>query len=168
MFFVSPEFIQEGITPVFRTFDVFYEQNDCRYYLEQDFKPCFLCLPNFDEYGDAYLVFRKEDKGYRRIISSKDQGYRRMIAANNESGFDSMTGDGHGISKFINAMLDLNLSPDSLSISFLNVDSDEWEKLRNGCWYNKNMAGYMGSMNYKAQGIFESLFKKAQERRKNS
>ena len=91
-----------------------------------------------------------------------------MIAANNESGFDSMTGDGHGISKFINAMLDLNLSPDSLSISFLNVDSDEWEKLRNDCWYNKNMAGYMGSMNYKAQGIFESLFKKAQERRKNS
>lgn len=165
VFFVNPEFIQEGKEPIFRTFDIYYKQDDCRYYLEQDFNPCFLCIPNFDEYGYAYLVFWKEDKGYQRIISLKDKGYRRMIAAAYESGFDSLTGDGHGISKFINAMLDLNLSPDLLYISFLNIGSDEWEKLSNGCWYNKNMGGYVGSVNCKAQDIFESLFKNAQQKR---
>jgi len=167
IFFVSPEYIQEGINPVFRTFDNYNGRNDCLDYLEQNFKPYFLCSPSFEEDGYAYLVFWKEDKGYQRIISSDDKGYRRIIRADYISCFHSNNGGAISIHNFIEAMLDLNLNPDWLYISFLNVSSDEWQKLSECRWYEQKLLGGSGEVNSKARDIFEKCFKKVQEERSN-
>ncbi len=168
VFFINPEYIQEGKNPIFRTFDIRDKQDDCRHYLEQDFKPCFLCSPNFTRHGCAYLVFWKEDKGYQRIISSEDKGYLRMIVADNVNSFYSSGRERTRIIySLIYAMLDLNLNPDWLYIPFLNIGSDEWEKLSHDCWYSEKMGGYVGTVNNEAQDIFERWFKQVQEKRKN-
>lgn len=168
VFFINPEYIQEGINPIFRTFDIRDKQDDCRHYLEQDFNPCFLCSPNFTRHGCAYLVFWKEDKGYLRIISSEDKRYLRMIVAGNVNSFYSSGRKGTQIIyNLIYAMLDLNLNPDSLYIPFLNTGSDEWERLDHDCWYSEKIGGYVGTLNNEAQDIFERWFKQVQERRNN-
>lgn len=157
VFFIRPEYLQENITPIFQSFDIISTRNDCRCLLEQEFNPYFLCSPNFNEDGFTYLVFWKEDEGYWRMIKSNTVG-----------GFYSSGGGAQNIFNLIYAMLDLNLSSDWLHISCLNVGSFEWKNLEEGCWYNNKMSGYVRAANYKAQDIFESWFKKAQENRKYS
>lgn len=157
VFFVRPEYLQEGITPIFQSFDIISTRDDCRRLLEQEFKPYFLCSPTFEENGYVYLVFWKQDEGYWRMIQSNTVG-----------SFYSSGGGAQNIFNLIYSMLDLNLSPDWMNISFLNVDSSEWKELSKGCWYNKGMSRYLGAANHQAREIFESWFNNAQERRKSS
>lgn len=157
IFFIRPEYLQEGITPIFQSFDIISTRDDCRHFLEQEFKPYFLCSPTFEEDGYVYLVFCKQDEGYWRMIKSNTVG-----------SFYSSGGGAQNIFNLIYAILDLNLNPDWLHISLLNVDPLEWEKLSKGCWYNKNMSGYAGAANYKARDIFKSWFNNAQESRRSS
>ncbi|NJM77540.1 MAG: hypothetical protein HC852_19380 [Acaryochloridaceae cyanobacterium RU_4_10] len=73
VFFINSKYLQEGETSIFKPFNIGSEE-DCYSYLEQNFKPCFLCSPSFDQSGQAYLIFWKEDEGYYRIIQSNAMG----------------------------------------------------------------------------------------------
>ena len=148
VFFIRPEYLQESREPIFTSFDIISKREDSIRLLEQEFKPYFLCSPNFDKDGEAYLVFHKEDDGYSRMIKSNTVG-----------GFYSSGGGANNVHTLILTMLNLDLNPDKLYIPFLNVKLDEWKKLETGCWYNKNMGGYVGAANNTARDIFEKWFK---------
>lgn len=155
VFFIRLEYLQEGKDHIFQDFDIVSTKKDCHRFLEQGFRPYFLCSPNFEEYGDAYLVFWKQDEGYWRMITSNYVG-----------NFYSSGGGANNIYNLIDSMLDLHIRPSWSNISFLNVCPEEWDLLEKGCWYNKEMRGYVGAANYQARDIFESWFEKAQETRK--
>jgi hypothetical protein len=151
-FFINPNYLQEGENLIFQSFTS-YPRADCRRFLEQEFYPYFLCAPSFQKDGLAYLVFWKEDKGYRRMIRSctEDSFY---------SG-----GSANSICSLIHSMLDLNVDLYRSEISYLNVSEEEWEKLSNLSWYNKGMLGCRGNANNEAREIYERWFGEFQAKR---
>jgi hypothetical protein len=153
-FFVRPEYLQEGGNSIFKNFKIISNTEDCRYFLEQDFHPCFLCDPNFSEIGHAYLVFRKKEGKFWRKISSETVG-----------GFFSSGGGRNNIYNFIvpfldkvigNRMiqhLDISFLIYGLDISFLNVQEEEWKSLNRGYWYLQGSC--LGAANHEAKDIFK-------------
>jgi hypothetical protein len=148
IFFINPKYLQKGENLIFQSF-ISYPRDDCRRFLEQGFYPYFLCAPSFQKDGLAYLVFWKEDKGYRRMIRSctEDSFY---------SG-----GSANSICSLIYSMLDLNVDLYRSNISYLNVSEEEWEKLSNLSWYNKGILGCRGNANNEARKIYEGWFEAA-------
>ena len=154
VFFIRPKYLQESQSPIFQNFNIISTQEDCIQLLSQEYNPYFLCGPNFSHDGEAYLVFWKQE-----------QEYWRMIRSNARGGFYSLGGGAKNVHNLIDAMLDLSIDPHWSNISFLNVGSEEWEKLKEGCWYNKEMRGYSGAANHEARDIFEDWYKSHQQRR---
>jgi hypothetical protein len=153
-FFVRPEYLQEGGDSIFRKFKIISDTEDCRYFLEQDFHPCFLCDPDFSKTGSAYLVFCKKEGKFWRKISSEAKG-----------GFFSSGGGRSNIYNFIVPFLDkfidkrmiqyLNVSSMiyRLDVSFLNIQEEEWKSLNWGYWYLQG--SYAGAANHEAEDIFK-------------
>jgi hypothetical protein len=155
VFFVSPKYLQDGEAPIFQSFRFVHTQKDCRRLLEEEFKPTFLCGPDFHKYGPvtyghAYLVFSKLDEGYWRMIRSETVG-----------GFYSSGGGKSNILNLIYAMLDLKLW--WTTVHMYNVKQKEWEELAYRRWYNKGMHVYNGGINIEAQDIFERWYNEAYE-----
>jgi hypothetical protein len=151
-FFVSPKYLQEGKTPIFQSFF----SDDCQRFVNEGFRPYFLCGPSFQEDqkdGLAYLVFCKEEGGYWR-----------MIRSNVHAGFYSQGGGGHIIKALIDSMLDPDMSFLRPKTLCQDVSAEEWGKLCNGRWYDKGMDEYYRFANHKATDIFEYRFLRAQNR----
>jgi hypothetical protein len=152
-FFISPEYLQEGSPFIFKSFDIIGTKDTLRF-LEEGFDPHFLCSPTFEEDGEAFIVFQKEDLGYWRMIKS-----------NTICGFYSSGGGLNNILNLINAMLELDLARTWSNILFMNVRMDEWGKLCSLCWYQKGRLGYSSdkTRNIKARNIFEPVLKSHEE-----
>lgn len=148
-FFINSRYLLEGKEPIFQPFDIVSNRKDCRNLLEQGFSPYFLCSPDFEQDGCAFLVFWKEDNNYGRARQSKQPG-----------SFYSSGGGRNNIHNMIYAMLDLGFKPSDVLL--LNVRHEEWDRLGRGCWYSKNNPGYAGPANHKAQDIFEDWYSSAQ------
>jgi hypothetical protein len=150
-FFVNPKYLQEGENYIFQTFRIAYTRDDCRSFLERDFRPYFLCGPSFQKDGLAYLVFCKQDEGYWQMVRSSTVGC-----------FHSGSAGASNIRNLINAMLDLNMELEWPNTA-LTVSTEEWEKLENLRWYNKGMHGYLA--NSEAAEIYERWFREVQAKR---
>ncbi len=150
VFFVAPQYLQgEWKSPFFQSFRIIDSREDCRCFLEEEFRPVFLCGPDFQKNGYAYLVFSKFDQGYWRMIRSDTIG-----------GFHSMGGGRSNIENLIFPMLNLKRRPSA--VNMLNVDQKEWKDLQHRRWYNKGMHGYDGTVNIEAEDIFERWYKEAE------
>jgi hypothetical protein len=153
-FFVRPEYLEKGGDSIFRKFKIISNTDDCRYFLEQDFHPCFLCDPDFSKTGSAYLVFCKKEGKFWRKISSEAKG-----------GFFSSGGGRSNIYNFIVPFLnkfidkkkiqclDVSSMIHRLDISFLNIQEEEWKSLNWGYWYLQG--GYAEGANHEAEDIFK-------------
>jgi hypothetical protein len=160
VFFISSKYIEENQkeypTPIFEPFDI-TGLTDIRFLLEQGFKPCILCSPNFDQYGffgfgQAYIIFWK-----------KEEGYYRMRKSNNCCRFYSpSSGGGRNLYNLIDAILEFDLTHTGQNILCLTTHSDEWEKLERGCWYNQRLL-YSGIINDKASDVFKDCYKERLE-----
>jgi hypothetical protein len=150
-FFVDPKYLQEGGNVIFHSFF----NDKCKRFVNDGFRPYFLCGPNFEADGLAFLIFCKEDEG----------GYWRMIGSTDHAGFRSSGGGGaHIIYNLIDSMLDPDMSFFRPKTLCLDVSAEEWEKLRNGRWYNKGMRRCCGTANNEATDIYERRFLRAQRR----
>ncbi len=158
-FFISSKYLEEDQkeypTPIFEPFDITCS-TDNRFLLKQGFKPYILCSPNFDQdgffgFGQAYIIFWKEEKGYYRMRKS-----------NNCCHFYSpSSGGGRNLYNLIDAILEFDLTRTGQYTSCLTTHSDEWEKLERGCWYNQPL--FSGVINYEASKIFEDRYESRRE-----
>jgi hypothetical protein len=151
VFFVSPKYLQEGeeYASFFQFFQFWSDRQICRRFLEEEFQPMFLCHPDFQQDGLAYLVFLKCDQGYWRIAKTLD--YRSFYSYG-----------GSGIFNLIYSMIKLKI-PYSAT-QFRNVKQDDWEKLLFNRWYKKRRELLFGSStNLEAMKFFEHWYNEAYE-----
>jgi hypothetical protein len=162
VFFVSPKYLQEGEenSPIFQTFRFNYDKDICRRFLEENFKPVFLCRPDFrdSEMRPAYLVFTKWDDGYWRSAQSID--YTCF-----HSNYEYHNGLNH-LNAFISTLLDRNMR--NFTPSCFDIEQKEWETLQHSCWYNKGMREYPKFLGYHAWDILECAYKELYQQRYNT
>jgi hypothetical protein len=154
-FFIRSKYLQEGGDFIFKKFEIISGTKDCKYFLEQDFTPYFLCDPDFKNTGGAYLVFSKKENEYWQMISSKAEG-----------GFFSSGGGRNNVYNFIKPFLERSIDLRLIQyiepnpwlydpkIHFLDVKNEEWHNLDWSCWYSKGMSCYPGAANHDAEHIF--------------
>lgn len=147
VFFVSPEYLQEGGEhSFFQTFDFWNNRQLCRRFLEEEFEPTFLCHPDFCE-ALTYLVFSKCDQGYWRIAQTLD--YRSFYSYS-----------GSGIFDLIYSMIKLKI-PYSAA-KFRTVNQDDWEKL-GGRWYKQRIP-IAFAKHHEAIELFKGWYNEAYEK----
>jgi len=119
-FFLNPKFLEEGVFPVFRKFNLY--SNEPMELLKLGFRPYLLCFSEKRKYLLVYVLLQKMENGYARTIIGDPIG--------------SFVSDGGGrtaIEQIIYAMMNLDLKPEG--VPAFKTNEEVWNTIIQGTFY---------------------------------